>query len=226
MLSDPSAAAGLPPIDEELLEELSVTTYFTRDEIRRLYTWFLQLGATSSTGTITAEQLFRMPELAFNQMRSRLEEVWAEELAGRIDLRTMVRLLSPLARGCPRDVKIRFAFKIHDADGDGSIGEEDLRRLVRTLLGVDDVDGADDKPDVEAGNSSAHGSGTSARVAPAPTEGADERTPAEETALLVEKVVSTLLDELDSDTDRNLSFEEWVKVVANMDVVSKLTLYP
>lgn len=215
-------------IDEELLEELSVTTDFTREEIRRLHRRFIALDAAGA-GVLTAAQVFEIPELAHNQMRARLEEVWSAELATDLDLRAFVRLLSPFALGCPREHKFRFAFKMHDADGDGKIGEEDVRGLIRSLLGTNAYAAAD----VEAGGGGAHRPRRTATVAPAARAGATRRfaslAPAYATELdaeLIDKVVENVYLEVDTDDDGMLSFEEWFKVVASTDIVSRLTFIP
>ncbi|KAJ1626963.1 hypothetical protein T492DRAFT_1028720 [Pavlovales sp. CCMP2436] len=226
-----------PPIEEELLEALTVTTYFTHDEICRLHLRFAALD-TSNSGRLTKDQLFKLPELEFNQMRARLEAIWATELALGVDFGEFVRLLSPFALGCPREQKFRFAFKVHDADGDGKIGEDDVRGMVSALLGRGAGGGR--APSLEEGppgGLARQGRAVlvtrAATVAPAQVGpgrrwstgqvGGGGADLAEE---LFQKIMDSLCDEVDTDDDRAISFEEWTKVIANTDIVSKLSFNP
>lgn len=219
MFSSLKVVAAAVAIDEELLEELAVTTYFTKDEIKRLHRRFATFDVTNQD-RITAEQMFQIPELEFNQMRSRLEAIWAAELASDITFRNFVRMLSPFALNCPREHKFRFAFRVHDADGDGKIGEDDLRALIHALLGATELRRT---ANMEAGlvevlPASAFNTATVTPESALPQTSAGDN--------LIEAIIDQLYDEVDFDDDRTISFEEWVKVVANTDIVSKLTLVP
>lgn len=229
-------ARAVLPVDEELLEELDVTTHFTREEILRLHRRFGALDA-SAHGTITGEQLFEMPELAHNQMRARLEEIWSDKTGGDITFRDFVTLLAPFARGCPRDQKFRFAFAVYDADGDGKLGEDDLRGLISSMLGgapVASATAADAVTPMPATRASGASSGAGSRSAFGRPQGqAQGRLSTHSSARgdaralpveLVDKVLEGLFEEVDFDDDRTLSFEEWVKVVANTDIEAKLSL--
>ncbi|KAG8464552.1 hypothetical protein KFE25_009920 [Diacronema lutheri] len=224
-------SSSAPQVDDELLEELSVTTYFTRDEIRRLHRRFVALDA-ANRGSLSAAQLFQLPELEHNQMRARLEAVWATELEADVDLRAFVRLLSPFAPSCPREQKFRFAFRVHDADGDGKIGESDVRGLISALLG-DYASGTDVEAAAAGGTAARAARTATATVVPAGRANIQRRfasralaDAAELDGGLIDKIVDYVFHEVDSDDSRTISFEEWVRLVANTDIVSKLTLHP
>jgi Ca2+-binding EF-hand superfamily protein len=221
-------------VDGELLEELAVTTFFTRDEIRHLQRRFQALDVANRHALSTAE-LFQLPVLEHNQMRARLEALWAVELKSDIGFGDFVRLLSPFALGCPREAKFRFAFKVHDADGDGKIGESDLRGLIRSLLGISAEGRGGAETDLEAGSAAAPVRAPASRafasraasVAPArPSRWVSRIDARELDEQLIEKIMDNIYDEVDFDDDRTISFEEWVKVIANTDIVSKLTFNP
>mmetsp|Transcript_23064 Transcript_23064/g.59251 ORF Transcript_23064/g.59251 Transcript_23064/m.59251 type:complete len:232 (+) Transcript_23064:90-785(+) len=223
-------ARAVVPVDAELLEELDVTTHFTRDEIMKLHRRFSGLDS-GARGAITGSQLFEIPELAHNQMRARLEEMWSSKMAGDITFHDFVTLLAPFARACPRDQKFRFAFAVYDSDGDGKLGEDDLRALIYSLLGVPRAGPEAERDATTTPWPAGRASGTSfgsrgasttpGRLSTYTSSRADVRGLDSE---LVDKVLEGLFSEVDFDDDRTLSFEEWVKIVANTDIEAKLSL--
>lgn len=208
------------PLDDEVLDDLAVTTYFTREEIGKLYRRFLLLTEEDDQ-KLTPQQFFAMPELAHNQLRARLEVFWADDLSGGVSFSRFVRTLAPFAPGCPRDQKFRFAFRVQDADEDGMIGESDLRGILASLIGIARPSEADN----EAGDAR-RGGGQSATVAPQDVVLSRHQRAMESDANqeLIDTIVASVYEEVDFNDDRTISFEEWVRVIANTDIVSKLTI--
>jgi serine/threonine-protein phosphatase 2B regulatory subunit len=207
-------------LDDEVLDDLAVTTYYTREEIAKLFRRFLLLTEDDDQ-KLTPQQFFAMPELAYNQMRSRLEVFWADDMSDGISFSRFVRLLAPFASGCPRDQKFRFAFRVQDADEDGQIGESDLRGIIASLLGTS----RPRAPEGETADGRLHGDRQSATVAPQDVVISRHQVALESDANqeLIDKIVASVYEEVDFNDDRTISFEEWVRVVANTDIVSKLT---
>lgn len=214
-------------LSDELLEELTVTTSFTKGEIRRLHRRFVSLDA-AGTGVISLASMFTLPELEFNQFKPRLKAMWQEDLKdSELSFGRFVRLLAPLAASCPREMKMRFAFRLYDFDEDGMIGVDDLRATIHMLILRELVPtGTFDTVDVRRPSrplvrtSSARPS----RIMSRRGSGGDaaRMLPSE----MVDKVVDQVLMETDFDDDRAISFDEWQKVVSNSDIESKLTLHP
>jgi len=85
---------------------------------------------------LTPEQLGKLPQLQFNQLRDRLLTLLASEKANkgqRISFKEFCISLSVFAPEARRDTKLKFAFKAFDVDGDGQLGRSDMLELVRCM---------------------------------------------------------------------------------------------
>lgn len=208
-------------LDDEVLDDLAVTTYFTREEIGKLFRRFLLLTEEDDQ-KLTPKQFFAMPELAYNQMRARLEVFWADDMNGGISFSRFVRLLAPFAPGCPRDQKFRFAFRVQDADEDGQIGESDLRGIIASLIGISRPRDQGQEASGDKQSRSRQG----ATVAPQEVVITRNQAALENDANqeLIDTVLANIYEEVDFNDNHTISFEEWVRVIANTDIVSKLTI--
>ena len=85
--------------------------------------------------TLGLDDFLVQPEFIHNPLRHRM--VAGFEFEGdpvAIDLRAFIRAFCTLAEGAPRDEKLRFAFRVHDVDGDGRVSFDDMLATLRSTI--------------------------------------------------------------------------------------------
>ncbi|XP_073999246.1 calcium and integrin binding family member 2 [Rhodnius prolixus] len=126
---------------EEQLEDYQDCTFFTRKEILRVYKKFLSIGEDklakksheSTSATISLASIENLAELKENPFRRRICEVFSSDGSGDQSFEEFLDMLSVFSEQATRDIKVYYAFKIYDFDGDNSIGSEDLCKGVNLL---------------------------------------------------------------------------------------------
>ncbi|CAJ0564430.1 unnamed protein product, partial [Mesorhabditis spiculigera] len=127
----------------EQLDEYQDCTFFTRKDIIRLYKRFYQLNPqkvpTNMQGnrpqivTLTFEEVERMPELRENPFRRRICEVFSEDGRGNLTFDDFLDMFSVFSEMAPLQLKLKYAFRIYDFDGDDHLGHDDLSKMIRSL---------------------------------------------------------------------------------------------
>ncbi|XP_026474848.1 calcium and integrin-binding family member 2 [Ctenocephalides felis] len=133
----------LATFTEEQLEDYQDCTFFTRKEILRVYKRFREVspeivpkcmtGDEPVTAKVPRDLMERLPELRENPFKTRICEVFSSDGAGDLSFEDFLDLLSVFSGQAPRDIKVFYAFKIYDFDGDDLIGPSDLRAALRLL---------------------------------------------------------------------------------------------
>ncbi|KAJ8949112.1 hypothetical protein NQ318_012860 [Aromia moschata] len=77
----------------------------------------------------------KLPELRVNPFKKRICEVFSRDGKGNLSFEDFLDLLSVFSEQAPRDIKVFYAFRIYDFDGDQHIGPEDLDQAVLLLTG-------------------------------------------------------------------------------------------
>ncbi|XP_064652048.1 calcium and integrin-binding family member 2-like [Lineus longissimus] len=144
---------------DEQLEAYQDCTFFTRDEILRIYSRFRELeptlvpedmsGNETSTVKMPYNKLEAMQELKENPFHRRVCEVFSEDGSGDMTFNDFLDMFSVFSEAAPRDIKSTYAFKIYDFDGDNHIGREDLEHTLNSLtkneLTAEEIEFAIDK---------------------------------------------------------------------------------
>ncbi|XP_035219700.1 calcium and integrin-binding family member 3-like isoform X1 [Stegodyphus dumicola] len=138
---------------EEQLEDYQDCTFFTRKEILRVHKRYRELdphkipkemtGDEAHTVTVPLEKVEKMPELRENPFRQRICKVFSHDGSGNMTFDDFLDMLSCFSEQAPRDVKVVYAFRIYDYDGDKFIGPDDLKQatiaLTRSELNSEEV---------------------------------------------------------------------------------------
>ena len=85
--------------------------------------------------TLGLDDFLCQPEFIHNPLRHRFTagfEFEGDPVA--IDLRAFIRAFCTLAEGANREEKLRFAFRVHDVDGDGQISSDDMLATLRSTI--------------------------------------------------------------------------------------------
>ncbi|XP_046661485.1 calcium and integrin-binding family member 2 isoform X2 [Homalodisca vitripennis] len=128
---------------EEQLDNYQDCTFFTRKEILRVHKRFREVspdivpkqmtGDEAATIRVPREQMEKLPELKENPFRTRILEVFSRDGKGNLTFEDFLDLLSVFSEQAPRDIKVFYAFKIYDFDGDQHIGPADIETALKLL---------------------------------------------------------------------------------------------
>ncbi|XP_065349042.1 calcium and integrin-binding family member 2 isoform X2 [Cloeon dipterum] len=128
---------------EEQIDDYQDCTYFTRKEILRVHKRFRELSPSTVPKCMTGDEahtikvplnlMETLPEFRENPFRKRIFSVFSSDGTGNMTFEDFLELLSVLSEQAPRDIKVFYAFKIYDFDGDEHIGPADLQQAL-TLL--------------------------------------------------------------------------------------------
>ncbi|VDM94889.1 unnamed protein product [Thelazia callipaeda] len=125
------------------LDEYQDCTFFTRKDILRLYKRFYALnpvkvptnmqGNRPSIITLCFEEIEKMPELRENPFRRRICQVFSDNGDGNLTFDDFLDMFSVFSEMAPLQLKLKYAFRIYDFDGDDQLGHDDLSKIIRCL---------------------------------------------------------------------------------------------
>ncbi|KZS03067.1 Protein CIB2 [Daphnia magna] len=128
---------------EQQLEDYQDTTFFSRKEILRVHRRFRELQPELVPRTMSMEAtrdlrlpkslINTLPELKENPFRDRILKVFSSNGSGDLSFDDFLDLLSVFSEHAPRELKLHYAFRIYDMDGDGVIGPSDLKAVIGRL---------------------------------------------------------------------------------------------
>lgn len=113
----------------EEIEEISREENLSQTQVKRLYNRFQKLDRKQS-GTLDEDALMMIPELAMNPLHPRLIAIFQNN-----NFRQFVSNVSAFSGLSDPATKIDFAFRVYDVDDDGYISADDLREILRMLVG-------------------------------------------------------------------------------------------
>ncbi|CAD5206493.1 unnamed protein product [Bursaphelenchus okinawaensis] len=125
------------------LDEYQDCTFFTKKDILRLYKRFYALNPvkipTNMQGTrtsmihLTFEEVEKMPELKENPFKRRICQVFSEDGSGNLNFDDFLDMFSVFSENAPLQLKLKYAFRIYDDDGDEHLGHDDISKMIRSL---------------------------------------------------------------------------------------------
>ncbi|GJQ65755.1 hypothetical protein Trydic_g11938 [Trypoxylus dichotomus] len=128
---------------DQQLENYQDCTFFTRKEILRVHKRYREVKPDTVPKCMTGnepvsiripfENMEKLSELKENPFRKRICEVFSRDGKGNLSFEDFLDLLSVFSEQAPRDIKVCYAFRIYDFDGDHHIGPEDLDHALRLL---------------------------------------------------------------------------------------------
>ncbi|CAH1153731.1 unnamed protein product [Phaedon cochleariae] len=129
---------------DQQFENYQDCTFFTRKEILRVFKRFREVrpdlvpkqmkkNQAVSVRIPLEDSIEKLPELHENPFKKRICEVFSRDGKGNLSFEDFLDLLSVFSEQAPRDIKVFYAFRIYDFDGDQHIGQEDLDQAVLLL---------------------------------------------------------------------------------------------
>ena len=105
-----------------------------RTDLCRLYKRFKRLDKDGK-GEISPEDLLDIPSLNSNPVIKRIVQVIDTNENGKISFIEFLNTLAILSDKSLREEKLQFAFRIYDYDDDGFISKDDLKIVVKMMVG-------------------------------------------------------------------------------------------
>ena len=111
-----------------------VTSFFTQEEINKLYQRFKKLD-TDGNDELSPEEFLDIPALTNNPLVHRVIHVFDKNKDGKISFPEFLEGLSTLSVGADDEKKMHFVFQVYDYDDDGVISNGDLFKVLKMMVG-------------------------------------------------------------------------------------------
>jgi len=131
-------------LQPEEVERMQNETGFSPSQIERLYSRFTTLDKFGN-GTLSREDLLRIPELAINPLGDRIVHAFfrdsEDEAINFLQFLKTLAIFRPIRKNREmrfnsRDQKLQFAFRMYDLDGDDLISREELLCVLHMMVGA------------------------------------------------------------------------------------------
>ena len=126
-------------LTQEELQELTHLTYFSEQEIKKLYKRFKHLDKENKAH-VSLTELMAIPELSANPLAHRILDVFDTDKCGQLNFKQFLECLDIFSKEQKRDVKVKFAFQVYDVNRDGFLDSQDLFQIVKLLVGSNLMD--------------------------------------------------------------------------------------
>eukprot|EP00123_Amoebidium_parasiticum_P000556 comp11401_c0_seq1/m.5787 comp11401_c0_seq1/g.5787 ORF comp11401_c0_seq1/g.5787 comp11401_c0_seq1/m.5787 type:complete len:183 (-) comp11401_c0_seq1:834-1382(-) len=119
------------PLTPEQLEEYMGNTFFTRNEVLRIYHRFHELSGGKAY--LMLEDAIFCTELQANPFARRICQMFSEDRTGDLSFEDFLDMLSVFSDKATQDVKAMCLFRLYDFNEDGFLCKSDLQALLRVL---------------------------------------------------------------------------------------------
>lgn len=117
------------------LEDLTTSTTFTEEEIKRLFKRFRKLD-TDKSGALSKAEFLAVPELEHNPLVDRVVTTLDADKSGEVDFQEFIGALSIFTAPAQSNAgRTKFAFKMYDVDNDDFISNSDLFHILKAMVG-------------------------------------------------------------------------------------------
>lgn len=131
--------SGSSAFSEKELEDYQELTYFTKKEILHVHKRFSELDPESlkndKNAKLPKSKIMELQELKVNPFSDRICEVFSSSGDGDLTFEDFLDMMSVFSDNAPKTVKVEYAFKIYDFDGDDMISTADLCEVINRLTG-------------------------------------------------------------------------------------------
>jgi calcium and integrin-binding protein 1 len=122
----------------EELDDYQNLTFLTKKEIFEAYKKFRALDpqrvSESKQNPLSVELVTSLPELRVNPFADRICQVFSSTHDGKISFEDFLDMMSVFSDAAPSTVKMEYAFRIYDFDGDDLLNASDLAEIVNRLV--------------------------------------------------------------------------------------------
>lgn len=129
------------------LEDYQELTFFTKKEIIHVFNRFRDLQpdavARNRNAKLKKDVVMGLQELKVNPFKDRICEVFSSSGDGDMTFEDFLDMMSVFSENAPKNVKVEYAFRIYDFDGDEMISSDDLKEVVNRLTGENQLNDDD-----------------------------------------------------------------------------------
>ncbi|KAK2186547.1 hypothetical protein NP493_196g00019 [Ridgeia piscesae] len=134
-------------------------TFFTKKEILYVHKRFAQLAPdevrADKNAKVSKYVIMDLPELKVriwlyanfcrqvNPFRDRICAVFSSCQDGMLSFEDFLDMMSVFSDNCPKNLKVEYAFRIYDFDGDDMINKQDLKKVINRLTGFQTLEKTD-----------------------------------------------------------------------------------
>ncbi|KAK7100069.1 calcium and integrin-binding protein 1-like [Littorina saxatilis] len=134
--------ASQSAFSEQELDDYQTLTYLTKKEILHVHKRFATLdsGAVGSdkNAKLPFTKVKELPELKVNPFKDQIMKVFSSSGDG-MTFEDFLDMMSVFSDDAPKAVKVEYAFRIYDFDGDDMLSSADLKELISRLTGEDNA---------------------------------------------------------------------------------------
>ncbi|XP_025109694.1 calcium and integrin-binding protein 1-like isoform X2 [Pomacea canaliculata] len=120
------------------LNDYETLTYLTKKEILHVHKRFSNLNSSEvkrdKNAKLRFEIISQLPELKVNPFKDQIMKVFSSSGDG-ITFEDFLDMMSVFSDSAPKPVKVEYAFRIYDFDGDDMISSSDLKTVITRLTG-------------------------------------------------------------------------------------------
>ncbi|RUS69442.1 hypothetical protein EGW08_022794 [Elysia chlorotica] len=131
---------------EEELDDYQTLTYLSKKEILHVFKRFKSLAPglvdANKNVKLPLSKITEMPELKVNPFRDQICKVFSSSGDG-MTFEDFLDMMSVFSDGAPKNVKVEYAFRVYDFDGDDLISDTDLQNVIEKLTGANQLSEAD-----------------------------------------------------------------------------------
>jgi len=129
---------------EDELDDYQELTYFTKKEILHVYKRFSELDPEASKHSRLPQSCVEsLHELKVNPFKDRICKVFSSSGDGNMSFEDFLDMMSVFSENAPKNVKVEYAFRIYDFDGDDMISVDDLKLVINRLTGEQELSEVD-----------------------------------------------------------------------------------
>jgi len=88
---------------------------------------------------LSKDQIMDLQELKVNPFKDRICAVFSSSGDGDMTFEDFLDMMSVFSENAPKNVKVEYAFRIYDFDGDDMISVEDLKQVINRLTGEQEL---------------------------------------------------------------------------------------
>ena len=191
-------------------EVFAKVSFLTLDEVYRIESLLEKLDADNS-GTISGEELQRLPELVYNPFTHRIVRIFDVNGSGDLELEELLDLFSSFSHRATVRSKAQRIFCIFDFDEDGELGQEDLEKVLGRMLMIP-------KESIKMGST-----GMGSRL------GSLAGSPEELTAKMeanIKQWAKAMIAEVDTTGTGTISYDEWEEGITMCESFHDFATFP
>ncbi|XP_059151752.1 calcium and integrin-binding protein 1-like [Physella acuta] len=123
---------------EDELDDYQTLTYLSKKEILLVHKRFKSLDPAvveaDKNAKLPIEKIRELPELKVNPFKDQICKVFSSSPDG-MTFEDFLDMMSVFSDGAPKSVKVEYAFRVYDFDGDDMISDSDLKQVIESLIG-------------------------------------------------------------------------------------------